>query len=85
MSEEAQNDIKRLKRSEPQAFNKVEKLLIELVLHPFTGTGHPHPLKDNRNGQWNRSITKKHRLIYRIEEQAVIVEVLSAYGHYNDR
>ena len=28
---------------------------------------------------------KKHRLIYRIFETEVYVEVLSAYGHYDDK
>lgn len=29
--------------------------------------------------------TKKHRLVYRIFETEVYVDVLSAYGHYNDK
>ena len=28
---------------------------------------------------------KKHRLVYRIFETEVYVDVLSAYGHYNDK
>ena len=36
-------------------------------------------------GQWSRSITKKHRLVYQINEYEVIVLVLSAYGHYDDK
>ena len=28
---------------------------------------------------------KKHRLVYRIFETEVHVDVLSAYGHYNDK
>ena len=38
-----------------------------------------------RAGQWARSITKKHRLVYLIKELEVIVAVLSAYGHYDDK
>ena len=61
------------------------KLLNELMLHPRTGTGHPEQLKGDRTGQWSRTITKKHRLIYEIFETEVYVDVLSAYGHYNDK
>ena len=39
--------------------------------------GHPEPLKGDRNGQWSRTITKKHRLIYEIFETEVYVDVLS--------
>lgn len=49
------------------------------------GTGHPHPLKSDRSGQWSRSISKKHRLIYQVNDDIVIVEVLAAYGHYDDK
>ena len=54
-------------------------------MYPKTGTGHPEPLKGDRNGQWSRTITKKHRLIYEILETEVYVDVLSAYGHYDDK
>lgn len=84
-SREAQSDLAKLKRSEPAAFKKASNLLKELMIHPFSGTGHPHPLKENLSGNWSRSITKKHRLVYRVEEGRVIVTVLAAYGHYDDK
>ena len=33
----------------------------------------------------SRTITKKYRLIYEIFETEVYVDVLSAYGHYDDK
>ncbi len=53
--------------------------------HPLSGTGHPEQLKGDRTGQWSRKITQKHRLIYQVKEKEVIVLVLSAYGHYDDK
>ena len=41
--------------------------------------------KSEPKGRWSREITKKHRLIYRIFETEVYVDVLSAYGHYDDK
>lgn len=82
---EAEGDLLKLKRNEPAAFKKVRALLDELTEHPTTGTGHPHQLSGDRAGQWARSITKKHRLVYEIREQQVIVLVLAAYGHYDDK
>ncbi len=81
----AEDDLRKLKRDEPAAFQKAVKLLNELAEHPKTGTGHPEPLKGDRAGQWSRTITKKHRLIYEILEKEVRVEVLSSYGHYDDK
>ena len=74
-----------MKRNEPQAFAKLKKLLIELMNHPTVGTGYPEQLKGERTGQWSRRITQKHRLIYQIKEHEVVVLVLSAYGHYDDK
>ncbi|HRN44897.1 MAG TPA: type II toxin-antitoxin system YoeB family toxin [Flavobacterium sp.] len=34
---------------------------------------------------WSRRINDKHRLIYRIESEKVIVLVLSLWGHYDDK
>ena len=84
-SEKAIEDILRLRESEPAAYKKVGKLIEELKLHPATGTGHPEQLKGDRCGQWSRMITKKHRLVYEIIENEVHVDILSAYGHYDDK
>ena len=81
----AREDIERLKRDDPKLLAKVRKLLLELMEHPRTGTGHPEQLKGNRTGQWSRRITQKHRLIYTINDHEVVVLVLTAMGHYGDR
>ena len=82
---EAEEDLTKLKRNEPKAFNKAVQLLNELVVHPKTGTGHPEPLRGDKAGQWSRRITSKHRLVYEIHETEVIVLILTAYGHYEDK
>ena len=84
-SPEAETDLSKLKRCEPACFKKAVKLLNELVAHPKTGTGHPEPLKGKPEGRWSREITKKHRMVYRIFDTEVVVLVLSAYGHYEDK
>ena len=78
-------DIARLKKSEPKAYQKVVLFIEELKEHPKTGTGHPEPLKGKPEGRWSRQITKKHRLVYQIMDQQVIVLILTAYGHYEDK
>ena len=61
------------------------KLIDELTEHPTTGTGKPEPLSGDRAGQWSRRISGKHRLIYLIDNENVVVLLLSAYSHYDDK
>ena len=82
---QADEDLARLARSEPKAFMKAQRFIEELREHPKTGLGHPEPLKGKPEGRWSREITKKHRMVYRIFETEVVVLVISAYGHYDDK
>lgn len=84
-TDEAKLHMQRLKHDEPKAFQKMSNLLLELMEHPTTGTGHPEPLKGELQGRWSRRITKKHRLVYRIYNDEVLVLILSSYGHYDDK
>jgi len=83
--EQATQDLVALAKSEPKAFAKAQALIEELREHPRTGTGKPEQLSGDRSGQWSRRITKKHRLVYEIHDMEVIVLILTAYGHYNDK
>lgn len=82
---QAIEDAKKLKKEEPKLFQKLLKLEAELKEHPRTGTGKPEPLSCDRSGQWSRRISKKHRLVYEIYDTEVVVLVLTAYGHYDDK
>ena len=81
----AMSHLARLSKSEPKVFQKAQRFIKELETHPKTGLGHPEPLKGKPENRWSREITKKHRLVYRIFETKVYVEVLAAYGHYDDK
>lgn len=85
VSPKAAEHLQRLAHSEPTAFAKAGRFLKELEEHPMTGTGHPEPLKGQPTNRWSREITKKHRMVYRIFDTEVLVEVLAAYGHYDDK
>ena len=64
---------------------RIHKLLKELSEHPETGTGKPHKLKHAKTGFWSRSIDEKHRMLYMINNDKVIVFVISLWGHYDDK
>ncbi len=82
---QALRDLIRLQESEPAAFRKAVSLIDELRIHPKTGTGKPEQLRGDRAGQWSRRITKRHWLFYEIYDTQVLVLVLTAYGHYDNK
>jgi toxin YoeB len=83
---EAISDIKKFRKSgDKKALIKIDKLLDELRDHPTKGTGRPELLKYYDIPTWSRRINDKHRLIYRIEDDKVIVIILSFWGHYGDK
>ena len=85
-TEDAERHITLWRKSgQMQVLRKIAKLLEELQEHPTFGTGKPERLRGNLNGFWSREITKKDRLIYRIEDSEVIVFVISLKGHYGDK
>lgn len=83
--DEAKKTIAKLKKSNPQTFKKVTKLLEDIALHPRTGNGHPEPLKGGANITYSRHIKGKDRIIYDIYDDIVSVLIVSAEGHYDDK
>jgi toxin YoeB len=83
-SEQAIKELILMRKSSPQTYKKFEKLVLELAEHPYTGTGHPHQLR-YLDGIWSRKIDKKNRLRYMVNDETVLVFVISAMGHYNDK
>ena len=82
---QARRGLEKMAKSEPKKKKKAQRFIEELREHPKTGLGHPEPLKGKPEGRWSREITKKHRMVYRIYETEVVVLVISAYGHYDDK
>ena len=64
---------------------KIAAFLEELQEHPMTGTGQVERLKGNYSGYWSRRLDKGSRMIYSIEDDKVIVTVVSLKGHYGDK
>jgi toxin YoeB len=86
LTKNAEQDIEKfIKSGDKKVLIKIDKLLDELREHPETGTGKPEQLKYYETPTWSRRITDKHRLIYRIEEEIIVVLVLSFWGHYGDK
>ena len=68
------NDIKVVK--------KIYSLLESSAKTPFEGIGQPEGLKANYSGYWSRRINLEHRIVYKVEQDQIVVH--SLYGHYQD-
>jgi toxin YoeB len=82
----ADNHIAKIRKSgDKVAAKRLDRILDELEEHPETGMGKPNRKKYEHAGCWSREITKKHRLLYKIDNEKATVTVYAAYGHYDDK
>jgi toxin YoeB len=66
--------------TDKNVFKKIRTLLKDIERTPYEGIGKPEPLKYNLSGYWSRRITEEHRLVYTIENNAIII--VSCKYHY---
>ena len=52
---------------------RLNDLIKECTRTPFNGTGKPEPLKGQLSGWWSRRLNREHRLIYRVEEDQLLI------------
>ncbi len=55
---------------------RINKLIKEIRREPFTGIGKPEPLKHVLSGYWSRRITDEHRIVYRVDGDALPIAQL---------
>jgi len=58
----------------------INKLIDDIIRHPFTGIGKPEPLKFQLDNCWSRRINKTDRLVYLIT--ADTVKIIQCRYHY---
>ncbi len=59
--------------TDKKILKRINKLIKETIRSPFEGIGDPEPLKHNWSGFWSRRINKEHRLVYAVEEHALLI------------
>ena len=83
LTKKAEEHLKEWKKSgQKKTLLKIISLFEELQLHPTSGTGQVEQLKGNLSGYWSRRIDKGSRMVYFIEEDKVVVTIISLKGHY---
>lgn len=64
-----------------KTLQRVNELIRDSLRTPFSGIGKPEPLKSNLRGWWSRRITQEHRLVYRVDGDALVI--LQCRFHYD--
>ena len=52
---------------------KINALIKECSRTPYEGSGKPEPLCYELSGWWSRRISDEHRLVYRIDDDVLII------------
>lgn len=77
--------IAKWKKSNPNLYKKLVKIILAIAENPRAGTGHPEPLKGGGGITYSRHITANDRIIYDIYDSEIRVLVIELEGHYNDK
>ena len=78
---QAFEDLQFWVQHQPKFAKRILRMIQETQRDPFGGVGKPEPLKNELSGWWSKRIDGEHRLIYKIENNALIIA--QAKGHYD--
>ena len=59
-----------------QMLKRINQLIQEIQRVPFAGIGKPEPLKNALSGYWSRRINDEHRIVYKVETDALLIAQL---------
>ncbi len=75
-SEHAREDYLYWQRTDRKILDRINKLIKAIQRSPFEGTGKPESLKHGLSGYWSRRITDEHRIVYKVEEDSLLLAQL---------
>ena len=73
---EAWEDYLYWQKQDRRTVDRINKLIRETQREPFSGVGKPEPLKHALTGFWSRRINEEHRMVYKIEGDALLLAQL---------
>ena len=59
--------------TDKKMLKRINDLLKDIARNPYDGIGKPEPLKHKYQGYWSRRIDEKHRLMYCIREDEILI------------
>jgi len=79
-TEVAWEDYEYWQKTSKDKFKQISKLIKAIKRDPFDGIGKPEPLKHDLAGYWSRRIDQEHRLVYGVQDNAIII--VQCHYHY---
>ncbi len=76
----AREDLAFWEQTNPKIVQKINSILASILVDPASGIGKPEKLKYQLSGTWSRRIDHRHRMVYEIQSDSVIV--LQLRDHY---
>ncbi|RUA24520.1 MAG: Txe/YoeB family addiction module toxin [Bacteroidetes bacterium] len=80
-SENAWEDYLYWQSIDRKILKKINSLFKDIQRNPFEGIGKPESLKYDLAGYWSRRISQEHRLVYKIDNQNIVV--IACRYHYD--
>ena len=75
-AEQAWADYQHWQKQDKRTIERINKLIQEVMRHPTEGIGKPEPLKHALAGWWSRRINDEHRMVYKLESNALWIAQL---------
>lgn len=75
-SEQAWEDYQYWIATDRKIQKRINLLIRDTCRDPFEGVGKPEPLRHLLKGFWSRRITEEHRMVYRVEQDVLMIAQL---------
>lgn len=75
-AENAWEDYLYWQRADKKLLKRINTLIKDIQREPFDGIGKPEPLKHALSGYWSRRINDEHRIVYKIDNESVLIAQL---------
>lgn len=75
-STNAWDDYLYWQRTDKKILHRINELIKDIQRNKYQGVGKPEPLRHNLSGFWSRRITSEHRIVYKIEDDSILIAQL---------
>lgn len=75
-AEQVWEDYLYWQQTDKKVLRRIHELIKDTIRNHFDGIGKPEPLRHALAGYWSRRITDEHRMIYKIENEALLMAQL---------
>jgi toxin YoeB len=75
-SENAWEEYLYWQSTDKKVVKRINTLIREIQRTPYEGIGKPEPLKHALSGYWSRRINDEHRIVYKVENGAIMIAQL---------